>query len=82
MGKVLLVQEHNPPVVPIDPLSHSRINSFDNTQAAQMLGSGIQNRGAAKPLPALTPAERSTRQAESRNLLNRKCQLPPLHSPV
>lgn len=36
-GEILIVHEHNPHVIPIDPLSHSRINSFDNTQAAQEL---------------------------------------------
>lgn len=36
-GKILIVHEHNPHVIPIDPLSHSRINSFDNTRAAQEL---------------------------------------------
>lgn len=43
-GKILIVHEHNPHVIPIDPLSHSRINSFDNTQAEQELGDGIQNK--------------------------------------
>lgn len=33
-GEILIVHEHNPHVIPIDPLSHSRINSFDNTRAA------------------------------------------------
>lgn len=42
-GKPLIVSEHNPHVIPIDPLSHSRMNSFDHTGAAQELGRGIQS---------------------------------------
>lgn len=43
-GKILTVHKCSPPVVPIDPLSHSRISSFDNTRAAQELRSRIQSK--------------------------------------
>lgn len=43
-GKILTVHKRSPPVVPIDPLSHSRISSFDNTRAAQELRSRIQSK--------------------------------------
>lgn len=59
-GEILIVHEHNPHVIPIDPLSHSRINSFDNTRAAQELQHGIQNKGHCEAAPessAQEPAE-------------------------
>lgn len=47
-GEILIVHQHQPRAVPIDPLSHSRISSFDNTRAAQELRSRIQSKRRRK----------------------------------
>lgn len=47
-GEILIVHQHQPRAVPIDPLSHSQISSFDNTRAAQELRSRIQSKRRRK----------------------------------
>lgn len=64
-GEILIVHQHQPRAVPIDPLSHSQISSFDNTRAAQELRSRIQSKRRRKAWRCTGAGKHSEQNSET-----------------